>query len=138
MARYSVHRCALERASLEPARQQYISLDALQLDRLVRLLGRWRGPGVSMRYLHFARRAIGRPPSFIARRAFQEVRAEAERFLAPRRARRFDARQLLQQTDSASIDELWRKLRARPHVARVVRITPADYDSVCPGDALRI
>lgn len=93
---------------------------------------------MSRRYLNLAKRAIGRPPGFIVRRAFREVRGEAERFLAPRRARRFGARQLLQQTRSTSIDQLWKELTARPYVARIERMTPAEYDAICTGDSRRI
>lgn len=93
---------------------------------------------MTLRYLHLARRALGRPPSFVARRALQEVRAEAGRFLAPRRARRFGAHELVAQIGVRSIGELWSKLAARRYVSATGRIAPDVYKEACPGDSARI
>lgn len=88
--------------------------------------------------LRLARRALGKPPAYVARRALQELQAEAERFLAPRRARNFSARHLLERTGARSIADLWSRLAARPYVAVVRPIAMERYDSLCPGDAERI
>lgn len=93
---------------------------------------------MSLRYFHLARRALGRPPTFVVRRAWQELRAETGRYFSPRRARKFDARQLLRQTAANSIEELWTRLASQPYVAATKRIARPLYDSICPNDAKRI
>lgn len=88
--------------------------------------------------LRMARRALGKPPGYVARRALQELRAETERFLGPRRARAFGERQLLARSGAASVDALWRELRSRPYVAEAAPIPGAVYENLCPRDADRI
>jgi uncharacterized heparinase superfamily protein len=88
--------------------------------------------------LRMARRALGKPPAYVARRALQELQAEAERFFGPRRARTFGERQLLARTGAASVDALWQKLGSRPYAAEVAPIPRDFYDVLCPGDAERI
>ena len=81
---------------------------------------------------------MGRPPSFIARRAIQELRTEAERFLAPRRASRFGGAELLRRLDARSMEELWTRLAARAYATPGGTIDPVLYDAICPGDRARI
>lgn len=85
-----------------------------------------------------ARRALGKPPAYVARRALQELQAEAERFLGPRRARAFNRRQLLDRLGARTIEELWESLASRPYAA-VVEPMPRDlYETLCRGDSDRI
>ncbi len=88
--------------------------------------------------MRMARRALGKPPAYIARRALQELQGEAERFLGPRRARAFGTPQLLTRTRAQTISELWQRLAARPYVALVEALSKDTYEAVCPGDAERI
>lgn len=62
------------------------------------------------------RRGMRKPPRVIAARIAGEVRAEAERLVAPGIARSFGARSLLRALDAPSIDALWDRLAARPSI----------------------
>jgi hypothetical protein len=74
----------------------------------------------SSRYwLDLVRRGFRRNPKMIAMRLINELRAEAQRFQAPIRERRFDAHALLDATEAHSIDALWHRLSDRPFLARV-------------------
>jgi uncharacterized heparinase superfamily protein len=90
------------------------------------------------RAVQLMRHALGKPPSVIARRVAYEASAEAERYLAPRRARRFDGRRLLQASGDVDIDTLWQRLAARPYPAYTAAIDSAEHRRLCPGDEERI
>jgi len=90
------------------------------------------------RALQLLRRALRKPPSVIARRVAYEASAEAERYLAPRRARRLDRRRLLQASGDADLDALWHRLAARPYPAHTGAVDPAEHRRLCPGDDERI
>src|SRR5687767_5197655 len=83
------------------------------------------------------RRAIKKPPLYIARRALAELKGGAERHLAPIRAARFTASGLAHECGCASVEEWWAHIAARPYVAHV-RLTREDVESLCPGDYNRI
>jgi uncharacterized heparinase superfamily protein len=85
-----------------------------------------------------ARRALGKPPAYVMRRAVQELQAEAERFLGPRRARSFNRRQLLDRMGARTIEELWDSLASRPYAAVVAPLPRDLYETLCPGDSDRI
>lgn len=59
------------------------------------------------------RRGLRKPPRVLAARLAAEARGEVERFTAPRAARKLD---ILAAAGSASIDELWERLAARPYL----------------------
>lgn len=63
-----------------------------------------------------ARRGLGKPPRVLAARLAAEARGELERFTAPRTARRLD---VVAETGAGSVEELWKRLAARPYVARL-------------------
>lgn len=63
---------------------------------------------------------------------------EAGRFLSVRKAKRFDAQALLEETGDTSIDELWSRLASTPHAAFCNAVDPDEYDVTCPGDRERI
>lgn len=62
-------------------------------------------------------RALRKPPRVVAKRAVLEARAQVNRYLLPRRARRFDRRALLRALGAPSLDALWTRLAARPFAA---------------------
>jgi hypothetical protein len=95
----------------------------------------------SMRALHavrLLRRAFGKAPSVIARRVVYEASAEAERYLGPWRATRFDRRRLLKACGDADLDTLWRRLAARPYPAHTSGVDAAEHRRLCPEDGERI
>jgi len=63
---------------------------------------------------------------------------EAERYLAPRRARRFDVGHLLERTGDTVVGALWDRLAQYAYAAPVERLDRRAYEVVCPGDADRI
>src|SRR5688500_15619117 len=79
-------------------------------------------------------RGIRKPPGAIVRRVQHEIAAEAERVLAPVRARQFTTRTLLHATQSDNLDALWQYLGARPYPALTDTSDLAPYDDLCPGD----
>jgi hypothetical protein len=85
-----------------------------------------------------ARRAARMPPRVLARRLRDELRTEAERLRAPRRARRLDLPALLRSTSAPSLDELWRRLGERPFPA-VRRVEgAAAVAELCPEEPERV
>lgn len=84
------------------------------------------------------RRGLRKPPRVILRRVGDEARAELDRFLAPWRARRLDARCLVRQFGVSNIDALWAHLSQLPYFATTGRVARAEYESICPGDTDRI
>src|SRR5437879_6184562 len=85
-----------------------------------------------------ARRALSMPPGYIVRRVAQDLAGEADRYFAPRRARRLDVRALLRATKAESVGELWQRLSRRPYPFFAERISVTEYEVLCPGDAQRI
>jgi hypothetical protein len=88
--------------------------------------------------LQLLRRALRKPPSVVARRLGYEARVQAERYLAPRRARRFDRRRLLQATGDPDLDSLWHRLAERPYPAHTREFDADAHRRLCPGDEERI
>jgi len=86
------------------------------------------------RALQLLRRALDKPPSVIARRVAYEASAEAERYLAPWRAARFDGRQLVKATGDTDLEWLWRRLAARPYPAYTSGVDVPAHGALCPGD----
>src|SRR5437879_6369529 len=83
-------------------------------------------------------RALRKPPQYVVRRAAQEVRRELDRWLAPRRVRRFDGASLLNALGCASIDELWERLLANPYPFATGGLDRQAYDETTSGDSRRI
>jgi uncharacterized heparinase superfamily protein len=83
-------------------------------------------------------RALRKPPGLILRRAAQEVQAEADRYFAPIRARRFDRARLLAVCGERTLDALWERLATRPYPAYTRGVDSAAHDRLCPGNAERI
>ncbi|HYN04442.1 MAG TPA: hypothetical protein VE359_18480, partial [Vicinamibacteria bacterium] len=84
------------------------------------------------------RRALRKPPRVIARRLIFEAQVQAERYVAPWRARRFDPRRLLRACEAPDLDSLWARLAARPYPAHTTGTDPAQLRRLCPGDEQRI
>lgn len=79
-------------------------------------------------------RVLRKPPAFIARRLLSEAAAEADRYLAPRRARRFGRDRLLRASGDPDLGTLWRRLGARPYPAVTGQLDAATYERICPGE----
>ncbi len=90
------------------------------------------------RLLQAARWALRAPVGTLVRRLAREAAVEADRFIAPRRARRFAREALLRGTGSTSLTELWEHLAARPFYAHTSRLDPPTLEACCPGDTERI
>ena len=88
--------------------------------------------------LPLLRRALRKSPRAIARRVVYEVTVQAERYVAPWRARRFDLRRLLRACEAPDLDSLWARLAARPYPAHTARTELAQLRRLCPGDEGRI
>ena len=84
------------------------------------------------------RRGLRKPPRVIARRVALEAAVQAERYLAPWRARRFDRRRLLEACGAPDLDSLWSRLAARPYPAHTIAVAPPVLRRLCPGDEERI
>ena len=99
---------------------------------------RMPSPTGPQRLIRLLRRGLRKPPRVIARRAVYEAQAQAERYVAPWRARRFDGRRLLRACEAHGLDSLWARLAARPYPAHTARTDPAQLRRLCPGDEERI
>ena len=84
------------------------------------------------------RRLLAKPPGYLARRAAQELRHEADRWFAPRRGRRFDAAALLQELGDAGVEQLWQRLQSQAYPFCAGPVTQAEYDARTGGDSARI
>jgi uncharacterized heparinase superfamily protein len=73
----------------------------------------------------------------IARRVVYEAQVQAERYVAPWRARRFDARRLLRACGERDVPSLWRRLAERPYPAHTGPVDAAEHGRLCPGEAER-
>jgi uncharacterized heparinase superfamily protein len=84
------------------------------------------------------RRALRKDPRYIARRLWLEGSIEAERWLAPRRARRLSLQDLWRRAGHASVDDLWLSLSARPF-PHARRMSGIELEALQPGcvDSLR-
>jgi uncharacterized heparinase superfamily protein len=90
------------------------------------------------RLLNVTRRAAGKPPHIVARRAVAEARAIAERVLAPRRARDLTIERLLLNFGADSVEVLWERLADRPYPAFVERVDAGLVDRIAPGEPARV
>ena len=102
------------------------------------IMRRMPSPTGPQRLIRLLRRGLRKPPRVIARRAVYEAQVQAERYVAPWRARRFDARRLLRACEAHDLDSLWARLAARPYPAHTARTDPAQLRRLCPGDEERI
>ena len=85
---------------------------------------RMPSPTGPQRLIRLLRRGLRKPPGVIARRVVYEAQVQAERYVAPWRARRFDARRAAARVRRAhDLDSLWRRLAARPYPAHTARST---------------
>jgi len=84
------------------------------------------------------RRGAKKPPKVILRRLSAEIKAEAERFLSPIRANRFNELSLLKETGASSLELLWSYLGSRTYPGVHLPIDCDAYEGMCPGDSQRI
>ena len=83
------------------------------------------------------RRARGRAPGEIARRAIAEFTAQAERLRGDPLGETLPG-ELLERLGSPDVDKLWEDLAARSHPAVTQRVDPGAYEAAAPGDRERI
>lgn len=83
------------------------------------------------------KRGLSKPTKVILRRLQNELQAEADRFLAPKRLRMFCFKTVLKEAGDAGLDALWLRLGARPYPA-VSAVDLREYERTCPGDRERI
>jgi uncharacterized heparinase superfamily protein len=89
-------------------------------------------------WLARVQRAARKPPSFLLRRGAAELRAQADRFVAPRRGRTLDAKRLAERLGFTDIEQAWETLAGRPYATFTGPIPGVAYESACPGDLERI
>src|SRR5262245_24535188 len=83
------------------------------------------------------RRGLRKPPRYIVERLLHEIQGQAERHLAPRRARRLCAVALARECGFADVATWWSALARRPHAA-AGRPDRMLLDEICPGDMAAI
>jgi uncharacterized heparinase superfamily protein len=79
------------------------------------------------------KRGVKKPPHYILQRIIHEVRGQAERHLAPRRARQLSAMVLAKRAGCSSLLQWWDLLATRPYVAQT-QMSPVDLERTCPSD----
>ena len=84
-----------------------------------------------------ARRAIRKPPLYVARRLIGEISASTERWRAPWRARRTTGRWICARFHVKNVDDLWDLLHAHQVLPRGMFDRVA-YERLCPDDSNRI
>lgn len=83
------------------------------------------------------RRAAGKPPGYIAQRAWQEGRRVADRWIAPARAAAFTDRRVLSLLGFGDVDEAWAALLERPFPFCTDLSTEA-LERLAPGEVAAI
>jgi uncharacterized heparinase superfamily protein len=83
-------------------------------------------------------RALRKPPRVVARRVVQEVAVQAERYVAPWRAKSFRRERLLSACEASDLSGLWQRLAARPYPASTGPGNAAELERLCPGEVDRI
>lgn len=91
-----------------------------------------------MNLVRRVQRGLRKPPRVIAQRLWAELRARAERYLAPRRARAWDITWLLTHLGAASLPALWDRLGARGFPAVIAAVDGFSDRTCCGDDAARI
>src|SRR4051794_7862745 len=84
------------------------------------------------------RAVLRKPPSYVVARALTEAQRELDRWLAPRRERRFDRDRLLSLARASSVDALWTRLSERPFPVATVAMNAAALDRLAPGESVRV
>lgn len=83
------------------------------------------------------KRGLKKPPRYIVQRIIHEVRMQAERHLAPRRARRLSANVLVERAGYPTLAEWWDSLARRPYLTNTQSVM-FDLERSCPGELARI
>lgn len=84
------------------------------------------------------RRGFKKSPRVLADRLITELKAESDRFFAPRRASGLSERDLLHKLEASSLEDLWKGLGEIPYLTMTAPVSGSLYDEVCPGDFARI
>lgn len=80
------------------------------------------------------RRGFKKPPRYVVERIAHEVRGQAERHMAPLRARRMTPAEAARRAGHANCVAWWAALSERDYMAET-RVRLEALDSICPGDA---
>jgi hypothetical protein len=88
-------------------------------------------------WLGTIKRGIKKPPRYTVQRLIHEVRGQAERHIAPRRALQLLATVLAKRAGYSSTAQWWDALAARPCLAQT-QIALVDLERICPGDHSRV
>ena len=86
----------------------------------------------------FARRAAHKPPRVVVRRLLDEANVELDRIRTPIRDRRFGGSELLRATGTASRDELWDAVLARPYPFVRTAAELTEIEDRWPGERERV
>lgn len=89
-------------------------------------------------WLGMLNRGLRKPPGVIARRMFQILNEETERYRLPGRARRLNLGKLLRSLQTPDLDTLWKNLKSRPFPFFTSPAPAQEYERLCPGDRERI
>lgn len=82
-------------------------------------------------WLGMIRRGLKKPPRYVVQRVIHEVQGQAERYIAPRRARQLSTALLAKRAGCASTAQWWDTLAARPYLAQT-QIDLDDLERLCP------
>jgi heparinase II/III-like protein len=88
-------------------------------------------------FIQKARRAVRKPPAYVARRLIAEISASTERWRAPWRRRRITGDSLCAMFGAQSVDDLWERLLAI-EVLPAGTLDPLAHERLCPGDSERV
>jgi uncharacterized heparinase superfamily protein len=84
------------------------------------------------------RRGLRKPPRVILNRVYQEISDQAERYLAPKRARNINLVVLLNKTGMQNLNQLWIFLSERPYVTLTKPINSDLLDGLFIGESALI
>ena len=96
-----------------------------------------RQPEMGRDWLGMIRRGMKKPLRYIVQRIIHEVYGQAERHIAPRRARRLSATVLAKRAGYSSTAQWWDALAERPCLAQT-QIALVNLERICPSDHSRI
>jgi hypothetical protein len=84
------------------------------------------------------RRGSRKPPRVIVQYIARELRAEADRYVAPWHARQLTRGTLLRELNASDLTELWCRLASRPYLSAFKPSDGASLENHCPGGTKRV
>lgn len=92
---------------------------------------------LNARVIDKLQRVLKKPPRYIIQRIIHDLRGQAERHVAPQRARQLSAKVLAKRNGYSSLAQWWDALATRPYLAQT-QMSLIDLERTCPGDQTRI